>query len=153
LRCARPEWTKLERNVSCRQLGTAESRAFANPIALLGRVLLSAIFVVEGYGKIVAYAGVADYMRSFGVSDKMLPLVIATELSGGLLVLVGYKTRWAATALAGFCALTAALFHNNFSGTGQMIEFQKDLSIAGRFLILVARGPGDWSIDAWRRRH
>lgn len=124
-------------------------KAFANPIALLGRILMSSIFVMEGYDKIVAYAGVADYMRSFGVSDKLLPLVIATELGGGLLVLVGYKTQWAAIALAGFCALAAALFHNNFLDAGQTIEFQKDFSMAGGYRVLVVSNLGDSRGAEW----
>jgi putative oxidoreductase len=128
------------------------SHALADAAILAGRVLMSAIFIVEGFGKIWSYRDVADYMRSFGVSEYLLPLVIATELGGGLSVLFGFKARWAATALAGFCLLTAAFFHHDFSDAGQMIEFQKNLAIAGGFLVLAAFGPGAWSIDAWRQR-
>ena len=117
---------------------------------LAGRALMAEIFINEGYGKIMDYAGVADYMQSFGVSPKLLPVVIATELGGGLLILAGLKTRWAAIALAGFALLTARLFHANYADADQLINFQKNLAIAGGFILLAIHGPGAWSIDGWR---
>jgi putative oxidoreductase len=123
---------------------------FAGPVSLLARALMSAIFILEGYGKIAGYQDVAAYMQSYGVSPKLLPLVIVTELGGGLLILLGYKARWAAIALAGFAALTAAFFHNDLADAGQAIDFQKNFAIAGGFLMLAVYGPGAWSIDAWR---
>ena len=106
--------------------------------------MMAYIFVVEGFGKITSYIGVAGYMREHGVSPMFLPFVILTELGGGLLVLVGFKTRWAAIALAGFCLLTALIFH---LASGETIEFQKNVAMAGGFLLLAAFGPGAWSID------
>ena len=117
---------------------------------LAGRALMAEIFINEGYGKIMDYAGVADYMQSFGVSPKLLPVVIATELGGGLLILAGLKTRWAAIALAGFALLTALLFHANYADADQLINFQKNLAIAGGFILLAIHGPGAWSFDGWR---
>ncbi len=119
-------------------------RRFAGPIVLLSRAMMATIFIVEGLGKIMSYAGVADYMRQHGVVSAVLPLVILTELGGGLLVLVGFKTRWASVALAGFCLLTAIIFH---LASGETIEFQKNVAMAGGFLVLAAFGPGAWSID------
>ncbi len=119
-------------------------RRFAGPMVLLSRAMMAAIFVAEGVGKITSYAGVAAYMREHGVAPAFLPLVILTELGGGLLVLVGFKTRWAAVALAGFCLLTAVVFH---LAAGETIEFQKNLAMAGGFLLLAVFGPGAWSID------
>ena len=119
-------------------------RRFASPIVLLARAMMAYIFVVEGFGKITSYAGVAAYMGEHGVAPALLPLVILTELGGGLLVLVGLKTRWASLALAGFCLLTALIFH---LAAGEMIEFQKNVAMAGGFLVLAAFGPGAWSID------
>jgi putative oxidoreductase len=75
--------------------------------------------------------------------------VIATELGGGLLVLVGLKTRWAALALFGFCLLTALFFH---LGADQTIDFRKNLAMAGGFLTLAILCPGAWSLDGWRGR-
>ena len=119
-------------------------RRFAGPIVLLSRAMMTYIFIVEAVGKITSYAGVADYMREHGVAPALLPLVILTELGGGLLVLVGFKTRWASLALAGFCLLTAVIFH---LASGETIEFQKNLAMAGGFLLLAVFGPGAWSID------
>ena len=115
---------------------------------LLGRVLISAIFIVAGYGKIGAYAGTAGYMESQGVPGALLPLVIATELGGGILVVLGLWTRYAALALAGFSGLSALLFHANFADQTQQILFMKNFAMAGGFLFLLARGAGPLSLDA-----
>ncbi len=120
-----------------------------DPLSLLARAMLAYIFIVEGVGKIAGYAGVADYMEAQGVSGRLLPLVILTELGGGLLVLFGFKTRWAAIALFGFCLLTALFFH---LGADQAIQLQKNVAIAGGFLALALLGPGEWSLDGWRAR-
>lgn len=122
----------------------------AAPAGLLARMLMAEVFIVEGYGKIVGYNDVADYMAQFGVSPRLLPLVIATELGGGLLILLELKTRWAAIALFGFAMLTALLFHTNFTDADQLLNFQKNLAIAGGYLTLAIFGPGSWSLDAWR---
>ena len=84
-----------------------------------------------------------------------MPLVILTELGGGLLIVLGFQTRLAALALAGFCILTAILFHRNLAEISEFIHFNKDLAIAGGFLLLVAFGAGNWSLDAMqvRRSH
>jgi putative oxidoreductase len=119
-------------------------RRFAGPVVLLARAMLAYIFVVEGFGKIAGYAAVAAYMRDHGVAPALLPLVILTEFGGGLLILLGLKTRWAAIALAGFCLLTALLIH---LPAGEMIEVQKNVAMAGGFVVLTVFGPGAWSID------
>ena len=119
----------------------------SGPIVLLARAMLAYIFIAEGLDKIANYAGVGDYMRGGGVDPRLLPLVILTELGGGLLVLFGLKARWAAAALFGFCLLTALFFHR---GTDQMIELQKNVAMAGGFLTLAVFGPGPWSLDSWR---
>ncbi len=122
---------------------------WADPLGLLARAMLAYIFIVEGVGKIGSYAGVVDYMQTHGVDGRLLPLVILTELGGGLLVLFGLKTRWAAIALCGFCLLTAMFFH---TASDQAIELQKNVAIAGGFLTLAILGPGAWSLDGWRAR-
>ena len=121
-------------------------------VVFIGRALMAYIFIVEGYGKIVNYSGVAGYMVDHGVTSALLPLVILTELGGGLMILGGLATRWAALALAGFAVLTAAIFHSDSADAGQVINFQKNLAIAGGFLILAGWGPGAWSLDGWRAR-
>jgi len=122
---------------------------FAGPLMLVARAMLAYIFVVSGASYIDQYADVAGYMQANGVDARLLPLVILTELGGGLLVLAGLKTRWAAIALFGFCLLTALFFH---LGADEQIELRKNVAMAGGFLALATLGPGPWSIDAWRGR-
>jgi putative oxidoreductase len=127
-----------------------QSFAVRDAALLAGRILLGAIFVVEGYGKIGGYAEAAAYMQQYGVPHLLLPLVIAIELLGGLLIVAGWQTRPAAFALAGFCILAALLFHLDFANRHQTIQFLKNLAIAGGFLALLASGPGGWSIEGRR---
>ena len=114
---------------------------------LAGRSLLAVLFLLSGLGKIGAYAGTAGYMSSVGVPSALLPVVIAIEVLGALVIIVGWKTRVTAVLLAGFSLLTAVIFHNNFGDQIQMIMFLKNVSIAGGFLLLVANGAGPLSLD------
>jgi len=119
------------------------------PLAdLAGRILISAIFILSGISKITGYAGMQGYMESQGVPGALLPLVIVTELGGGILVVLGLWTRYAAFALAGFSGLAALLFHANFADQIQMIMFMKNFAMAGGFLFLVVHGAGALSLDA-----
>ena len=120
--------------------------------ALLGRFLLSALFLHEAWSKVTGYSMTIAYMQAFGVPAQLLPLAIAFELGCGLLILFGYQTRIAALLLAGFCVTTAALFHTRFADRNQLLHFEKDLAIAGGFLLVFAQGSGSWSIDALRIR-
>jgi putative oxidoreductase len=79
----------------------------------------------------------------------LLPLAIAFELGAGVMILVGLQTRIAALMLAAFCVATALLFHTRFGVRNELLHFEKDLAIAGGFLVLAAFGGGAWSIDAW----
>ena len=122
--------------------------ALQNLAALAGRVLLATIFVIEGFIKIGDYGGTISYMVAHDVSGQLLPLVIVTELAGGVLVAIGLFTRWAAIALAGFCFLTAFYFHIS---PEEAVHFYKNFAIAGGFFVLAGLGPGAWSLDAWLR--
>jgi len=113
--------------------------------------MMAFIFVIEGWSKIGHFGGTVQYMESHGVPGMLLPLVIATELGGGLLIACGWLTYPAALALAGFCVLTAVLFHQNLADVNEFIHFNKDIAMAGGFLALAAFGPGAWSVDALRR--
>ena len=115
--------------------------------APLGRVLLSLIFLISGVGKISGYAGTQAYMESVGVPGALLPAVIVFEVLGGLAIVLGWQTRVVAFLLAGFCLVSAVLFHGNVGDQGQQIQFLKNLGLAGGFLVLVAHGAGAWSID------
>jgi putative oxidoreductase len=115
-------------------------------LSLIGRVLLSIIFIQSGWNKIFGYAGTVEHMEAAGVPGALLPLVILTELGGGLLVVLGVFTRWAALALAGFCLLAAYLFHHP-SDPEQIISFMKNITIAGGFLVLAGSSPGAYALD------
>jgi putative oxidoreductase len=119
---------------------------------LAGRVLLAFLFVMAGYSKIGGYAGTQGYMEAMGVPGVLLPLVILTELGGGLLIALGLGTRLAAVALAGFSILSAVLFHFKPDDQVQMIMFMKNFAIAGGLLVLFAHGTGALSLDAWLAR-
>ena len=114
---------------------------------LAGRILLAALFLMSGLGKIGAYSGTAEYMSSFGVPGILLPVVIATEVVGAIAIIAGWQTRIAASLLAGFTLIAAAIFHNNFGNQVEMIMFVKNVSITGGFLLLVANGAGPLSVD------
>jgi putative oxidoreductase len=120
---------------------------FAGAFDLAGRILLAALFLISGAGKIGAYAGTAAYMSSAGVPGALLPIVIAVEVGGAVAVVAGWHTRVAAFLLAGYSLLAALLFHNNFADQVQAIMFLKNVSIAGGFLLLVANGAGAMSLD------
>jgi len=93
------------------------------------------------------YDGTAGYMDSMGVPGGLLPLVILTELVGGLMIILGFKIKWAALALAGFTLLAGIIFHGNFADQMQSILFMKNLAIAGGLLLLFNHGAGELSID------
>jgi putative oxidoreductase len=110
-------------------------------------VLLGALFILEGWSKIQGYEGAATYMDGYGVPGALLPAVIALELGGGVMLAVGWRTRLAALALAGFCIAAAALFHSQLLDRGHLLHFEKDLAIAGGLLVLAVAGAGRWSVD------
>jgi putative oxidoreductase len=114
---------------------------------VLGRCLLALLFLHEARLEVMAYDGAARYSEAHGVPGQLLPAAIALEFSGGLLILVGLATRAAAILLAGFCMFTAVVFHFDFSAPGELVQFEKDLAIAGGFVVLCCQGPGAWSID------
>ena len=122
-------------------------------IVLIARILLAQIFLLAGIGKLGAgYAATQGYMESMGVAGALLPLVIVLEIGGGLALIAGFLTRWAALALAAFCIVGALVFHRNFGDQMQMVMFMKNLAIAGGLLFLSVHGPGGFSVDAKRIR-
>jgi putative oxidoreductase len=114
---------------------------------LVARILMSQIFIISGIGKITGYAGTQAYMAKVGVPGALLPLVILTEVGGGLALLFGFQAKWVALALAGFSVLSALIFHLNFSDQMQMIQLMKNLAMAGGLLMVVRHGAGAPSID------
>jgi putative oxidoreductase len=125
-----------------------------NFAALAGRTLLAVIFVVSGFGKITSFAGTAAYMGSKGMPMPEVLLVgaIVVEFLGGLMIVAGWKARWAALAVFLFLIPTTLIFHNPAGLAGQeaqaqMINLMKNVSIMGGMLLLAAFGPGAWSVD------
>jgi putative oxidoreductase len=117
--------------------------------SLVARLLISPIFILAGIEKITGYAGSVGYLEAYGLPSILLPAAIAVELGGGLAVLLGIFSRWAALALAGFCIVSAAIFHTAWSGDGgqmQQIMFMKNLAMAGGLLLLFANGPGRYAV-------
>jgi putative oxidoreductase len=119
---------------------------------LAGRLLLVFIFLHESLSLLGNYAGAAAYMQKSGVPALLLPAVIALQLGGGALIAAGVMTRVAALSFAAFCVLTAILFHWQLADRNQVLHLQKDLAIAGGFLVLACCGPGDWSLGRYLAR-
>ncbi|MGE0025053.1 MAG: DoxX family protein [Hyphomicrobium sp.] len=117
--------------------------------SLVARLLIAPLFIVFGYEKITGYADSVGYMEAYGLPGVLLPLAIAAELGGGLAILLGIFSRWAALALAGFCIVTAVVFHTAWSGDGggsQFINFMKNIALAGGLLFLFINGPGKYAV-------
>src|SRR5437764_5388600 len=96
--------------------------SFASEAAvLIGRLLLSVLFLHEAWRKLAAYSAAVAYMQAFGVPGQLLPLAIAIELGCGVLILLGYHTRLAAPVLAAFCVATAVLFHSKFGARNELV--------------------------------
>lgn len=121
--------------------------------SLLGRVLLSTIFILSGVSKLTAPAMMIGYIGSVGLPFPQLALAAAIliEIGGGVALIAGYRTRTVAAALALFSVLTALIFHSALADQNQFIHFFKNLAMAGGLLQVVAFGAGRFSLDA--RRH
>jgi putative oxidoreductase len=119
-------------------------QTFAAPT---GRFFLAIMFFMSGLTKISQYADTQGYMEAMGVPGFLLPLVILTEAIGGLAIILGWKTKYAAIALAGFSIVSALLFHADFSNQAEMTNFMKNIAIAGGFLTLFVHGPGAFALD------
>ena len=119
----------------------------ANVFDLTGRILISTLFIISAYNKVLSIDGTMSWMEGFGVPGFLLYAVIEIEIILPLFVIVGYKARIAAALLAIFCVATAFIFHLDFSDPMQKISFFKNIGLAGGFLFIVANGTKDWSVD------
>lgn len=122
--------------------------------ALVGRILLAALFVPAGFGKLMGFAGTVGYIASVGLPVPQVAAVVAilVELGLGLALLVGFKTRWAAIGIALFTLVATFSFHNYWAMTADkafvnQLMFFKNIAVVGGLLVVWAFGPGRLSID------
>jgi putative oxidoreductase len=122
-------------------------------LPLLGRILLAAIFLVSGFGKLMAPGLTIGYIASLGLPAPMLGYIgsMTLELAASVLLIVGYRTRFIAALLAVYSIVTALIFHHALGDQNQMFHFLKNLARAGGLLQVVAFGAGAYSIDHIRR--
>ena len=132
--------------------GVSDSRFVGAALPFIGRIFISAIFLISGLGKITAPAGMIGYIKSAGLPLPLVAFAIAVviEIGGGLALIAGYRTRLVATVLAVFCVATALGFHNDLADQNQFIHFFKNIAIAGGLLHVIAFGGGRVSLDGRR---
>ena len=118
-----------------------------NLVDLIGRILISVLFLLNGIYKISKYEGTIGWMESFGMPGIFLIPAIILEIAGPILIIVGYKTKLAAGLLSLFCIATAVIFHNDFTNQMQFTSFLKNIALAGGFLILFVNGAKGFSFD------
>jgi putative oxidoreductase len=118
-------------------------------VALLGRVLMSAIFIHSGYGKAMSPSATMAMMGHEGLPlpGAAYAVAVIIELGGGVLFLFGFRARVVGLALAAWCIATAMVAHYHPNDAGQMIHFMKNVCMAGGFLQVVAFGAGRFSVD------
>ena len=116
-------------------------------VELIGRVFLSALFLIEGVGKLFTQEQVIMYMEDYSVPSILFIPAVVVEILFPLLLIVGYKTRLSTIVLASFTILLAVIFHTDFSNPMQLTAFLKNFAIAGGFLIIFVYGPDKYSID------
>ena len=123
----------------------------ANFIDLVGRILISTLFLISAYDKIFSIDGSMSWMEGFGIPGILLYPTIALEIILPLCIIIGYQARIAAGLLFIFCLATAFIFHLDFVDPMQKISFLKNISLAGGFLFIVANGTKDWAIDTKKK--
>lgn len=128
-----------------------------NPLTLVGRLLLALLFLPAGISKIGGFVGTVGYIASKGLPLPTAGAAIAilVEVLGGLALIAGFGTRWAALALAGFTLVATVIFHNFWGMPAdqvmvQQLMFFKNIAVVGGLLVLAAHGAGAWSLDAKR---
>jgi putative oxidoreductase len=110
--------------------------------AIVGRVCLSAIFLISGTGKLVSPAATVAAIESVGLpfAEFGLALAVGIELLCGAALLAGFKVRWAAGILAAFSVTTAISFHSAFADPNQFTHFLKNIAITGGLLFVIVSG-------------
>ncbi len=141
-------------NANAQSFDSASTSSLNDAVALVGRILLAAIFIKSGFGKITGFEGTVGYIASKGLPLPQIGAIVAilVELGGGILLAVGFKARWAALAIAIFTLAAGIIFHNDWAvdaaqRMGQEINFWKNVSMTGGLLMVYAFGPGRYSVD------
>ena len=119
----------------------------SNLFDLIGRIFISLLFLINGYFKIQNYDGTLDWMESFGIPGIFLTPAIILEIAAPILIIIGYKTKFAAALLSLFCLTTALIFHTDFSNQMQIIAFLKNFALTGGFIFIAVNGPKEWSME------
>jgi putative oxidoreductase len=119
-----------------------------NGALLVARLLLGALFVVAGLGKLGGVEGFAAFMASGGVPAFLAWPVILFEILGGLALIAGVQTRAVALALGAFCLVSGLLYHFDPADQMQMTSFLKNVALTGGYLALALAGPGRFTVEA-----
>jgi putative oxidoreductase len=132
--------------------GAAGTSGSASAAILVGRILLSIMFILAGFSKLTAISATAGWFGSIGLPAPTVTAVVVglVELVGGLAIVVGYQTRIAAIVIALFTVGATLIAHLDFADMTQQLFFMKNLSITGGLLILAAVGAGSLSVDGRR---
>ena len=133
---------------------SAASPTVADAAALVGRILLAFLFLKSGWGKIGGFEQTAGMMASKGIPMAHIALVVTIliELGAGILLVIGYKARWAALLIAAWLIPVTFMFHPYWTFpaeqvTNQNNHFFKNVAIFGGMLMVFAFGPGRYSLD------
>jgi putative oxidoreductase len=117
-------------------------------ILLAGRIFLAGQFIYDSFGVIRQWEAAGKvYMTPFGLPPAAIWLLVALHLGGGVLVVLGLYTRLLALLFAAFCISSAVFFHNDFAKNAEVIQFGKDIGLAGGFLYMMLFGAGGFSLD------
>ena len=121
---------------------------FEDFLDLFARVSMSALFLINGYNKIIYFEGTVDWMSIYGLPSFFIYPAIILEIFAPILIILGYKTKLSAFFLSGFCLLTAIIFLTDFSSQSELNGFLKNVGLAGGFLLLTIHGPKRFSVDS-----
>jgi putative oxidoreductase len=133
---------------------------WGNALWLVGRILIAAIFIQSGFGKLTDLGGFTGMLANAGVpmASVLGPIGAVIEFGGGLAILLGLGTRYAALALIIFVAAATLISHRFWTyppeqQQAQMINFAKNVAIIGGFLFVFVTGGGHYSLERWLRKH
>lgn len=128
-----------------------------NPLTFVARLLLAALFLPAGIAKITGFASTVGYIESVGLPMATLAAIaaIVLEVAGGIALIIGLGTRFAALALAFFTLVASFIFHAYWAVPADQayvtqLLFFKNIAVAGGLMSLAAWGAGGWSLDARR---